>query len=302
MQLHEVSETYLADLARRNLAPSTIAIYRAAIKSFVSTMASQGITEPRQVRRSHIDGHQAQLLAKNLKPRTVAQQIQALRGLFEHLVQTGRLLTAPTDGVVALKLKRTLPRRVVTEAEMLQLLGAPDTSTKLGIRDRAMLELLYSTAMRAGELLALHVGDVDSIHGLVHIREGKGAKDRVVPLGRTAQAWVERYLAEVRPHWLFGNARAHELRLFVSNRGTPFTSENLHALLRRHSAAAQVRHIYPHAIRHAVATQMLQRGADLRAIQRLLGHASLRTTQFYTRVAPTEIIHTHAHTHPLAAP
>lgn len=296
--MEDVLQAFLADMHRRNLAAPTISSYRAAIEEFFNSLSAQGITHPRQVRRAHVEEHQAWLLGRKLKPRTVAQRIQAIRGVFEHLTNTGKLLTAPTDGVVALKLSRSLPRRVVTEPEMQKLLAAPDVATVLGIRDRAMLEVLYSTAMRAGELLSLEVADVDHEHGLVHIREGKGRKDRVVPLGRAAQTWVRRYTAHVRPGWLKSE---RERGLFVSKHGTPFTVENLHATLRRHCAAAKITHIYPHAIRHAAATHMLARGADLRAIQKLLGHASLKTTQFYTRVTPNEVMAAHRRTHPLEA-
>jgi integrase/recombinase XerD len=296
--MNESLQFFLADMVRRNLAATTISSYRAAIEELIARLRELNITDRRQVRREHIEEHQAFLLGKRLKPRTVAQRIQAIRGLFEHLTQSGRLLTAPTDGVVALKLSRALPRRWVTEREMGRLLAAPDVTTAIGMRDRAMLEVLYSTAMRAGELLSLEVGDVDCEHGLVHIREGKGKKDRVVPIGRAAQTWVQRYAVDVRPVWLKSES---ERSLFVSKHGTSFTVENLHAMLRRHCTAAKLEHIYPHAIRHAAATHMLARGADIRAVQKLLGHASLKTTQFYTRVTPTEVIAAHRRTHPLEA-
>jgi integrase/recombinase XerD len=296
--MEDVLLAFLAEMHRRNFAAATITGYRDAIEEFFCRLRQLNITDPRQVRRSHVEEHQAWLLGRKLKPRTVAHRIQAIRGLFEHLTSTGKLLTAPTDGVVALKLSRVLPRRVVTEREMQKLLAAPDVVTALGIRDRAMLEMLYSTAMRAGEILSLEVADIDTEHGLVHIREGKGRKDRVVPLGRAAQTWVRRYTTDVRPGWLKNES---ERGLFVSKHGTPFTVENLHAMLRRHCTAAKLEHIYPHAIRHAVATHMLARGADLRAVQKLLGHASLTTTQFYTRVTPTEVLAAHRRTHPLEA-
>jgi integrase/recombinase XerD len=287
------------DLQRRNLKHATVAQYQQFIAGFAARMHVAGIDDARQVRREHIEEHQGYLLGKKLRPRTVAVHTQALRRLFGYLAESGQLLCDPTDGVVALKWTRRLPRRRITETEMRKVLAAPNVSTRLGIRDRAIIEVLYSTAVRAGELLALSVADVDNELGLVHIRSGKGHVERVVPVGSAARKWLKEYVEQVRPYWMKG--RDHERRLWVTQSGRPLDINALHALLRVHSKQAGIRPIYPHAIRHAAATHMLAAGADLRMVQKLLGHRCLSSTVIYTRVMPTEVQATHAKTHPLEA-
>ena len=263
---------------------------------FARRLHAEGVRDVREVRREHIEAHQAALLEKN-KPRTAAQRVQAVRRLFRHLADHGHLLLDPSEEVVALKHSSRIPRRLVSEAEMAKLLSAPKVSSRVGIRDRALLEMLYSTAMRVGELLQLEVSDVDLELGLVRIREGKGRKERVVPLGTTARHWVREYGERVRPWWMRGEE--HERRLWVTNQGRPCRVGSVHHMLHVYSGRAGIRSVYPHAIRHAVAAHMLARGADLRAIQKLLGHASLETTQRYTKVVPLDVKGTHARTHPL---
>jgi integrase/recombinase XerD len=298
MDWSEAIDALMRGLRRLNLKLPTITAYRAALEDFATRMQRQGVGL-RQVKREHIEEHQGALLKRKLKPRTVAQRIQALRRLFEHLTDTGQLLLDPTEGTVALKTTRPLPRRQVTEAEMKKLLAAPNTSLRIGIRDRAVLEMLYGTAMRAGEMLALEVADVDLELGLARIRKGKGHKELIVPMGRNAQAWVREYAERVRPWWMQG--KAHERRMFMSQAGRSLSRGALHQVVRRHSLQAGLTPIYPHAIRHAAATHMLRAGADIRAVQKLLGHARLTTTQIYTHVSITDVERTHARTHPLGA-
>ena len=161
------------------------------------------------------------------------------------------------------------------------------------------MELFYSTGMRLGEVLTLLVSDVDLELGLIKIREGKGRKGRIVPLGHTARTWMKEYLERVRPWWM--RNKDHERRVFVGRNGVAMRTGNVHTILLTHSRKAGVKNVYPHAIRHACATHMLRRGADIRAIQKLLGHGTVKTTQRYTRVVPEDIKATHGHTHPLEA-
>jgi|WetSurMetagenome_2_1015567.scaffolds.fasta_scaffold121666_2 integrase/recombinase XerD len=299
MQLDDAITALMEELRRRNLKLPTIAHYRDSLGQFTAQLRERGLTDVREVRREHLEAHQGHLFTKGYTPYTVAQHMQALRRLFEHLTDTGQLLCDPMEGIVALRVEQALPRRIVSEAEMKKLLGAPAENTRTGIRDRAVLELLYNTGMRLGELLDLEVADVDLELGLVRILEGKGRKGRVVPLGHTAHAWVKEYLDRVRPWWMKG--KDHERRLFVGRTGTAFRMGNVHSMLRQQCRQAGVQYIYPHAIRHACATHMLRRGADIRAIQKLLGHGSVKTTQRYTRVVPEDLKATHTRTHPLEA-
>jgi len=299
MQFDDAVDIVLAELRRENLKQSTVERYRTCLGDCAARLKARGLDDVLQVRRADIEEHQLYLQQKGYSPRTVAQCMQPLRRLFEHLGETGCLLINPMEGVVALRHHRKLPRRVVSEAEMKRLLAAPNVGLRCGIRDRALLEVLYSTAIRLGELLALEVSDVDLERGLVRIREGKGRKGRVVPLGRAAHRWTKEYLERVRPWWMRG--RDHERRLWVGNRGRPFAAGNVHAMLHKYTRELGIESIYPHAIRHAAATHMLARGADIRVVQKLLGHSSIRTTQYYTRVVPTDVQATHTRTHPLEA-
>ena len=300
MQLDNAITALMEELRRRNLKLPTITHYRDALAQFSTRMGAVGVTDVREIHREHLEAHQLHLAKdKAYSPSTVAQHMQALRRLFEHLTDTGRLLCDPMEGIVALRVEQALPRRLVSEEEMKKLLAAPDVSERTGIRNRALLELFYSTGMRLGELLSLEVADVDLELGLVRIQEGKGRKGRVVPLGHTAHHWMKEYLGHIRPWWMRG--QDHERRAFVGKTGTAFRSGNVHSMLRRHCKQAGVQYIYPHAIRHACATHMLRRGADIRAIQKLLGHDSVKTTQRYARVVPEDIKAMHSRTHPLEA-
>ena len=287
----------VAELKRCNLKAATVEQYRSFIQNFVEQMKAQGVSDVRQVQQQHIEAHQAELVKRKLKARTVASHTQALRRLFVYLSSTGQLLLDPTEQVVALKCQKSLPRRLITETEMKKLIAAANVSQRTGIRDRAMLEVLYGTGMRIGELCSLEICDADVDLGLVRIRKGKGHKERMLPLGKAAKLWVQEYQTRVRPWWMKG--KDHERRLFVTQHGRPLTSNCVNARLRVLCEAANVKAIYPHAIRHAAATHMLRNGADLRMVQKLLGHRHLSTTQRYTYVAQVEVQQTHSKTHPL---
>lgn len=297
MRFDVAIEEIIAELRRQNLKQPTLIGYRSAIAELAARLRNDGIEEVGRVGRHHIEAHQARLSTKKLKQRTVAQRMQAIRRFFAYLIESGHLVMDPTDGVVPLAHIHSLPRRRVTEREMRQLMTMPKVGTPHGLRDRALLELLYGTAMRIGELLSLELGDLDLDRGLVHIRDGKGGRDRVVPMGTEARRWLDDYLAQSRPQWT--PRRRDEMHVFLTIRGTAMRTGNVHNMLRSYCKRARITKIYPHAIRHAVATQMLARGADLRVIKKLLGHRRLDTTQIYTRVVPEEVKATHARTHPL---
>ena len=300
MRFDAAIEELIAELRRQNLKQPTLIGYRFAVIDLAASLHHEGIETVGRVGRHHIEAYQARLSTKKLKPRTVAQRMQAIRRFFAYLIETGHLLVDPTEGIVPLAHSPSLPRRRVSEREMRQLLAMPKVRSLHGLRDRALLELLYGTAMRLGELLSLELGDLDLERGLVHIRDGKGGRDRVVPMGTAARRWLEDYLTQGRPQWTH-DRRAKNLHVFITSRGTALRPTNVHGMLSNYCRRARISKIYPHAIRHAVATQMLARGADLRAIKRLLGHRRLDTTQIYTHVVPEEVKATHARTHPREA-
>lgn len=230
---------------------------------------------------------------------TQAARLSAVRSFFRYLVKSDVLLYDPAAGLELPKRKGTLPRSVLSKAEMVRLLAAPDATTPLGLRDRTMLEVLYSTGIRNAELRALRVYDLDLDRGLLRVNEGKNAKDRVVPLGDAACAWLREYLTESRPKLLLSRNGAPEPRVFVSKNGRPLQPLGVIYPIRKHAKRAGIeRPITPHSLRHTFATHLLAGRADIRHIQAMLGHASVATTQIYTRVEVSDLKAVHRRCHP----
>ena len=232
----------------------------------------------------------AHLHERGNRKSTVARKLSAIRSFFRHLHRSGRIGRNPAETLVRPKLPRYLPSHL-TEPEIVLLLETPDASTGLGRRDRAILELLYGTGIRVGELVGLQIDDCDLGRRFVRVL-GKGKKERIVPFGRPAEAALRAYL-EARPGggpWLFLNARGGHL-----------TDRSVRRIVDRHiRACAVTRKISPHGLRHTFATHLLEHGADLRSIQELLGHASLSTTQRYTAVSTRHLLEVHRRAHPRA--
>lgn len=202
----------------------------------------------------------------------------------------------PSRDLEVPRVPRRLPRWVPSVADVQRVLAQPDTTTPSGVRDRTILEILYSTAVRRMELVRLHEFDVDLQGGVVWVRGGKGGRDRIVPLGTRAAKWVSAYLSKVRPR-LLGTERATEL--FLTDYGEPFRKNRLGDLVKRYLLNARLRAPGScHVFRHACATHMLENGADIRFIQAMLGHADLSTTQIYTRVSIVKLKEVHEITHP----
>ena len=194
------------------------------------------------------------------------------------------------------RMERRLPKHVLTTAEVEQVLNTPDLQTDVGVRDRAMLETLYSTGMRRMELVGLKLFDVDIERGTVMIRQGKGRKDRMIPIGERALAWIARYRDEVRPQWALAQ---DDGILFLTMQGESLSLNRLTQMVREYIEAAQIgKQGSCHLFRHTMATLMLENGADTRVIQAILGHASLESTQIYTQVSIRHLREVHAATHP----
>jgi integrase/recombinase XerD len=229
-----------------------------------------------------------------IRPSTQARLVSSLRRFYRYVLNTRRRADDPT---VRLEPPKRAPRfpKTLSEAAVEALLKAPDTATPLGLRDRAMLEVLYASGLRVSELVGLASSGVDLSAGLVRVI-GKGSKERVVPLGEEAVAWVQRYLREARPLLLAGRTSEH---VFVTGRGEAMTRQAFWHLIRRHAASAIPGiSLSPHTLRHAFATHLLNHGADLRVVQLLLGHADISTTQIYTHVARERLKSLHARHHP----
>jgi len=224
----------------------------------------------------------------------------ALRRFFEHLEKTDAILVNPTVGLKLPTLPSRLPKTVLTPGEARALLDAPDTQTKKGIRDKAILETFYSTGIRAGEMARLTVFDVDYKNGFVRVTKGKGAKDRVVPLGKKACDYVREYLQKVRSEWSKETRDERLLWLCAIVPHRAMKQEAIQVTVHAYARAAGItRNVRPHVLRHTCATHLVANGANLAYVQRLLGHRSLETTQRYARVAVPEVKATFAK-HPRA--
>lgn len=292
----EAVEALAERLALRNYSPATIDRYVWALGRFEDFLSVRGIHDLRAVTSAVVEAYLGHLRARGNSPSTRAQALGAVTRLFDSLVKRGLLLVSPCEGVSGISRKHQLPRRVPTVEQMRRLLAAINTTTPTGIRDRAIVEVLYASALRIAELVSLTLDAVDLDNRVLQVLSGKGGKGRVVPMGEAGQLWLSRYLEEARPRWVQRTSGPGVL--FWSSRGHPLTGaatrQNLFELSRR----AGVPRISPHAIRHASATHLLAAGADIRYVQELLGHAHLSTTQVYTRVAPAEVKATHQRTHP----
>jgi integrase/recombinase XerD len=248
-----------------------------------------------------VDAQHADLLAylahryqAGTRPSSAARLLSSLRRFYQYQLRQGRLRADPTLNIEAPKLGRRLPKSL-TEADVEALLAAPDLRTDLGLRDRAMLEVLYASGLRVSELVSLQIGQLSETMGVVRIL-GKGAKERLVPVGEEALDAVRRYLQQARPALLAGRTSN---ALFVTRRGGPMTREAFWQLIKRYARRAGIpASISPHTLRHAFATHLLNHGADLRVVQLLLGHADISTTQIYTHVARERLKQLHAKHHP----
>jgi len=236
------------------------------------------------------------LKGPGLSPRSVARVVHGVRGFYRFAVREGRLKADPMDNLKAPHAFRGLPR-FLTLAQVDALLAAPDTSSPLGLRDRAILEMLYATGLRVSELIGLEPGDLDLELGILTCF-GKGRKERLVPLGSVARQWARRYLDEVRPGL---GKRFRASNLFLNHRGGRLSRMGLWGIVRRHGVLAGVeRTLTPHVLRHSFATHLLERGADLRALQAMLGHADISTTQIYTHVTGERLRRVYDQFHPRA--
>jgi integrase/recombinase XerD len=258
--------------------------------------ASDRRSTPPELAQADLSDFIMSLSAEGLAARSVARTVHAVRGYYRFLVRESRIVADPMENLRAPRSFRPLPRYLTT-AQVDTLLNGPDVSTPIGLRDRAMLEVLYATGLRVSELIGLRPGDVDLDVGLV-TAFGKGRKERLVPMGSEARRWVESYMAETRPHLLKG--RRVDV-LFVSNRGDRFSRMGVWGIVRRHAVKAGIEAILtPHVLRHSFATHLLERGADLRSLQSMLGHADISTTQIYTYVTKERLKHIYDAHHPRA--
>jgi integrase/recombinase XerD len=274
---------YLAVLrVERGLSPNTIAAYRRDLDDYRRFLGRRPLEAARaeEVVRYLEHGR-----GNGLSAASVARRLSALRGLYRHLVDAGALRRDPTEHIDRPRPTRPLPR-ALSPSVVATLVESPDVGNARGLRDRALLEVLYATGMRASECLGLRTDDVNLSAGYV-ICTGKGRKQRLVPLGAVAMEWVRKYLTTARPYF---TRRRDGGRLFVNPRGTTLSRQSLWIIVRRAAAAAGVRgRVSPHVLRHSFASHLLEGGADLRSVQMMLGHADISTTQIYTHL-PSKVL------------
>ncbi len=287
---------YLTHLrVERRLAANTVEGYARDLRRLADFASARG-AGVESIGRADLEAFVRDLLSEGLAPRSVARFVAGVRGFFKHLVSDGRLAASPADDLRASRPWPSLPK-LLTMDEVDRLLGQPDPTTPAGIRDKAMLELLYATGLRVGELVSLRAADLHLAAGYLTCI-GKGAKERLVPVGDEAARWIRRYVDEARPGL---TRRRNPAQVFVNARGGPLTRVGVWKILKAHGrAAALPRGFSPHVLRHSFATHLLERGADLRAIQMMLGHADLSTTQIYTHVLETRMRAIYDRYHPRA--
>jgi integrase/recombinase XerD len=290
----ELLDRYLDYLtAEKGLAPNTVAAYRSDLVRLARALGKRGLARARTEDVLQVLRH---MRVAGSSPRSVARWIVAVRRFYFHLYTEGVIRHDPCANLETPRLWRPLPRTLSTQ-EVDDLLAAPDDKTPRGLRDRAMLEVLYATGLRVSELTGLRLGDLHLDAGYVRCW-GKGKKERIVPLGGESEARLQRYLAEARPRLMKG--RKTDI-LFVNHRGGPLTRQGFWKNLKRYGTQAGVRtSLSPHVVRHAFATHLLENGADLRSLQILLGHADISTTQIYTHVNRERLKRVYENFHPRA--
>jgi len=306
---------YLAEfldwMAARHFSVHTLKNRRIELGYFIDWCEERSVRRPDEVTRALLERYRQHVFHYRTKTndaplsfQTQTKRLISVRMFFQWLARAHHLLYNPASELELPRAEKRLPRHVLTVAEVEQVINATDVAepSGLGIRDRAMLEALYSTGMRRAELVALRTDDLDLERGTVLIRQGKGKKDRVVPIGERACRWIEKYLYEVRPNYLEAEDTG---ALFLAKHGEAMQGKQLSVIVKKTIEAAALdrfRDTHPnaacHLFRHACATHMLENGADIRFIQALLGHSDLSTTEVYTRVSILQLKAVHERTHP----
>lgn len=293
---------FLEHMRVRNYSEHTVELRQDSLVAFFRWCLERGLARPCELTRPILERYQRYLFhfqkrdGQPLSFRSQHIELTAIRTYFQWLARENVLLHNPASELLLPRVEKRLPRRVLTVAEVESVLALPDPDTPLGLRDRAILETFYATGMRRQEVARLGIYDVDRARATVTVRQGKGKKDRVVPMGERALAWAMKYLLEVRPTLV---VRPGEPALFLTHLGDAFLPESLSYLVKTYVRRSGLGNIGAcHLFRHTAATLMMEGGADLRSVQEILGHASPTTTQIYTQVTIARLKEIHAATHP----
>lgn len=280
--------------SQKGLAELTLAAYQQDLRQFSRWLAGHG-SRLIEADQASIQRYLAERFDGGASGRSNARLLSTLKQYYRHLIRNGERQDNPTALISAPRIHRSLPQSLA-ERDIDKLLEAPDLESPYGIRDRCMLELMYSSGLRVSELVGLQLNQVNTNLGLVRLI-GKGNKERVVPVGEEALHWLSVYLKQARPS--LQQARSISDALFLSSRGSGITRQAFWQNIKKHLRKAGVKTVFsPHSLRHAFATHLLNHGADLRTVQMLLGHSSLSTTQIYTHIAQERLASIHAEHHP----
>jgi integrase/recombinase XerD len=299
--LHAYKREFLEWSLVIGLTKDTTSIRGRGIDTFIAWCDTRGVNRPQDITRPILQRYQRHLFhyrkanGEPLAYSTQATLLQPLRAFFKWLAVENHILYNPAADLEIPRQVRQLPKVLLSVADVAAILAIPDITTPMGIRNRAVLETLYSTGIRRSELMNLKLIDADTRDGVLMVRQGKGRKDRVVPLGARAARWIDKYREEIRPQLITGHDSGH---LFVTDYGEAFHKNRLSDMVKRHLRAAGFEHGSCHAFRHAMATHMLSAGCDIRHLQVILGHSELTTTQIYTHVSIQQLKDIHAATHP----
>jgi integrase/recombinase XerD len=292
---------YLGAISVKGYTHSTVVTRSQHLGWLVAWLEDRGVTHPGEVTKPVLERYQRSLFhhrkadGRPLSFRTQYHYLMSTKGLFRWLARTNRILFNPASELELPRFEARLPATVLNVEEVEAVLAQPDITTPLGLRDRAVMEVFYSTGIRRSELIFLSVHDLDAGGGTLTVRQGKGRRDRVVPIGERAVAWVDRYLVEVRPRLV---VPPDDHVLFLNGEGNPVKPNQLSDTVRRYIRQATGRTGSCHVFRHSMATLMLEGGADIRHVQEMLGHASLENTRIYTRVTIGHLKAVHDACHP----
>jgi integrase/recombinase XerD len=285
----------------KNYSPATIVAYGMHLQGFFECLTKINITDIKRVTRDMLTAYQAGLMECRAEGKltiaTISVKIRSVKRFFEHLESSNYILINPAEYIKEPKKETRLPGAVLTEDEAKKILDQPNLSAMTGIRDRTILEVFYSTGVRLEELINLTIYDPDLQGGLLRVNKGKFAKDRVIPLGKHAVKFLKEYITKIRPQHTKKNKAVRNL--FVTQFGKPLSKQIIEIMVRGYSRGAGIqKKVTPHTFRHTFATQLVRNGADIRAVQKMLGHADLKSTQIYTKVAGVEVKKTHSAHHP----
>ena len=276
----------------KGLSKNTLTAYRNDIQTFSNWYKGNSLLE---VERIDLLDYLADRLKQGFSSRSTARSLSSLRAFYSHLTVRHNLKEDPTSRVESPKLGRSLPK-TLSEEEVERLIQAPDVDDDIGLRDRAMLELIYACGLRVSELISLDILNINLRQGVIRVI-GKGEKERLVPMGEEALHWIERYINKSRPNFIKADNKITEV--FLSKRGKAMTRQTFWYRLKEYAQLASInKELSPHTLRHAFATHLINHGADLRTVQLLLGHSSLSTTQIYTEVARHRMKELHNEHHP----